>query len=116
MNKPFRFLRNICLVALVTGACPAMAMTVVVDGSAVKTITAAMAMLDRNDGDPDVINVTAPIVMEPGQVTISGKDPITINLNAAGSPSTIVFPKTVTKAGFSMEPPLGPAMPVADRA
>ena len=105
MNKSYQFLRNLCLAALVAGPCPAMARTVVVDGSAVKTISAAMAMLDRNDGEPDVINVTAPIVMEPGQVTISGKDPITINLNAAGSPSTIVFPKTVTKAGFSMEPP-----------
>ena len=105
MNKPVQFLRNIWLVALVAGACPAMAKTVVVDGTAVKTISAAMAILDRNDGEPDRIDVTAPIVMEPGQVTISGKDPIAINLNAGGSPSTVVFPKIVTKAGFSMEPP-----------
>jgi len=105
MNKPFQFLRNLCLAVLVTGACPAMARTIVVDGSAVKTISAAMAMLDRNDGEPDAIDVTTPIVMEPGQVTINGKDPIVINLNAGGSPSTIVFPKTVTKAGFSIEPP-----------
>ena len=106
MNNRLYVLGTVCCVALALGSLPAAGKTVVVDGVAVKTISAALAALDRNDGDSDVIDVKIPVVVEPGQVTISGKDPITINLDAGGKPGTIVFPKSITKAGFSIEPPV----------
>ena len=97
---------QLCFIVLLLASSAAWAKTMVVDGSAVKTISAALAMLDRNDGEADVINVTAPVVIEPGQVTLTGKDSLTLNLNAGGSPSRVVFPKSVAKAGFLLAPPM----------
>ena len=94
-----------CLFLTFTGMDASKAKTVTVDGTNVKTITEAMSQLYREDGDADIINVTAPVVVEPGQVTLTGKDPISINLDAGGKPSVIVFPKSVEKGGFLLKPP-----------
>jgi hypothetical protein len=104
INRAFLFLP--CLVLTLIPLPKVLATTVTVDGNSVKTITEALAKLDRNDGDPDVINVTAPVLEEPGQVAITGKDPISINLDAGRRSAVVVFPKTIEKAGFALKPPM----------
>ncbi len=106
MRSLSRIFTLFCLVLSVTQPRCLLASTVTVDGTSVKTITEAMATLDRNDGDPDIINVTVHVVEEPGTVTVTGKDPISIHLDAGGQSAVVVFPKTIEKAGFVLKPPM----------
>jgi len=95
-----------CLVLTLAQFPQVLGTTVTVDGNSVKTISEAMAKLDRNDGEPDIINVTAPVLEELGQITITGKDPISINIDAGGQPGVVFFPKTLEKAAFALKPPM----------